>query len=468
MDIAKFGKYIKEPKLIVLYLASKGFFNFMDDKSYLKLMFRCKLGRKLNLDCPTTFNEKLQWLKLYDRNPMYSRMVDKYEAKKYVAEKIGEQYIIPTLGVWDCFDDIDFEQLPNQFVLKTTHDSGGIVICKDKSKLNIHAARDKIEKSLRTNYYLHGREWPYKNVKPRIIAEKYMVDESGFELKDYKIFCFDGFAKAMFIATDRQVEEEETKFDFYDMDFKHLPFTNGHPNSTCEIKRPESFEEMKSLAEKLSKGIPQVRVDFYDVNGNVYFGELTLFHFSGMTPFEPEKWDSKFGEWIKLPKSIGGGYLTSKKGWILYSHEGAVDDPAHNDDRQLGLQSCVEYKFFCFNGKVKIILVCRGQAHSDGTGNRTNDFMDADFNRIPLKVLNPISEVDPKRPQELNEMKRLAEKLAIGIPELRVDFYLAGGRIYFGELTFFHNSGFNQFEPEEFDLTWGKWLDLPTIDGRAN
>lgn len=471
MKIAKFGKYIKDPKLIVLYLSSKGFFNFMDDESYLKLMYRCKLGKKLDLNSPTTFNEKLQWLKIHDRNPLYSRMVDKYEAKKYVAEKIGDQYIIPTLGVWDHFDDIDFAQLPDQFVLKTTHDSGGIVICKDKNKLDISAAREKIEKSLRTNYYLHGREWPYKNVKPRIIAEQYMVDESGYELKDYKIFCFDGFARAMFIATDRQVEGEETKFDFYDMNFKHLPFTNGHPNSSQEIRRPESFNEMRVLAEKLSQGIPQVRVDFYDINGQVYFGELTLSHFSGMTPFVPEEWDYKFGEWIKLPKTIGGGYLITNKGWILYTHVEEFDENDENiknDDKQNGLRNCIEYKFFCFNGKVKVILVCQGQAHSDGTGQRTNDFMDADFNRIPLKILNPISKEDPKRPQELGEMKRLAEKLADGIPELRVDFYLAGGRIYFGELTFFHNSGFNKFEPEEHDLTWGKWIDLPTVDGRAD
>jgi hypothetical protein len=214
--------------------------------------------------------------------------------------------IIPTLGVWDSFEQIDFSSLPGQFVLKCTHDSGGLVICKDKSMLDIEAARRKINRSLSTNYYKWGREWPYKDVKPRIIAEEYMVDESGYELKDYKFFCFDGIPKAMFIATDRGVENTETKFDFYDMDFKHLPFTNGHENSQKELRCPDTFEEMKRLAGLLSRGIPHVRVDFYDINGIVYFGELTFAHWSGMVPFKPDEWDYIFGEWIKLPDNIGG------------------------------------------------------------------------------------------------------------------------------------------------------------------
>lgn len=271
------------------------------NKLYLSYIYKKRFGKSIDWKNPQTFNEKLQWLKLYDRKPEYTQMVDKYEAKKYVADRIGEEYIIPTLGIWDKFDDIDFDALPNQFVLKCTHDSGGLVICTDKSKLDIEKARAKISRSLKTNYYWHGREWPYKNVTPRIIAEKYMVDESGYELKDYKFFCFDGSAKAMFIASDRSNPNEETKFDFYDMDFNHLPFTNGHPNSNHEIRCPKSFEKMKELAGALSEGIPQLRVDFYDINGQVYFGELTFSHWSGMVPFKPEKWDKLFGDWINLP-----------------------------------------------------------------------------------------------------------------------------------------------------------------------
>lgn len=272
------------------------------DELYLKLLYRVNMHKPLNLKSPTTFNEKIQWLKLYDRNPLYTVMVDKCEAKKYVAKKIGEQYIIPTLGVWDRFDEINFDRLPVQFVLKTTHDSGGVVICKDKGVFDREKARQILEHSLKRRYFLNTREWPYKNVKPRIIAEQYMVDESGYELKDYKIFCFDGLPKAMFIASDRQVEGAETKFDFFDMDFEHLPFTNGHPNAAYELKRPAAFDEMKLLAGKLSEGISQVRVDFYFINDQVYFGELTFSHWSGMVPFEPEEWDYKFGEWINLPE----------------------------------------------------------------------------------------------------------------------------------------------------------------------
>ena len=275
--------------------------NVLSDKTFIKIEYRNRMRKKLNLKTPQTFNEKLQWLKIYDRKPIYTTMVDKYEVKNYVADKIGDEYIIPTLGVWDSFDEIDFDALPDQFVLKCTHDSGGLVICKDKSKLNKEKAKKKIELSLNRNYYYHGREWAYKDVKPRVIAEKYMEDKNSKDLKDYKFFCFDGKVKAMFIATDRFTQGVETKFDFYDTNFEHLPFTNGHPNAECVIEKPKHFEKMKELAEILSKGIPQIRVDFYEIDDEVYFGELTFFHWSGMVPFVPEKWDYVFGEWIELP-----------------------------------------------------------------------------------------------------------------------------------------------------------------------
>ena len=208
--------------------------------------------------------------------------------------------VIPTLGVWEHFDEIDFDSLPFQFVLKTTHDSGGVVICRDKSNFDLTAARRKLNKSLRHNFFLDHREYPYKNVKPRIIAEQYMEDEDGKGLKDYKFFCFNGEPRMMFIATNRPVD---TRFDFFDMDFNHLPFTNGHPNSKEweKIKRPKGLEEMKKYAEILSKGLPEARIDFYDINGKVYFGEITFFHWSGFERFDPEEWDRRFGEWITLP-----------------------------------------------------------------------------------------------------------------------------------------------------------------------
>lgn len=273
---------------------------FFPDKLYLKILFRLKMRKKLNLNQPKSYSEKLQWLKLYDRNPLYTTLVDKSLVKEYVSKKIGDEYIIPTLGVWNKFEEIDFNQLPNEFVLKCTHDSGGLVICKDKSKLDIENAKRKINKSLKNKYYNFFREWPYKNVVPRIIAETYMEDESG-ELKDYKFFCFDGKVKALFIATDRQKKGEDTKFDFFDRDFNHLPFTNGHPNARVLPRKPQMFEEMIRLAETLSNGFPHVRVDLYEVGKQIYFGEMTFFHWSGFVPFDPEEWDYKFGNMLKLP-----------------------------------------------------------------------------------------------------------------------------------------------------------------------
>lgn len=298
----KLKKILKNPLMLIASLGHRGWLNWMSDEAYLRLVYRICIGRSLNLSKPQTFNEKLQWLKLNDRRPEYTMMVDKYAVKNYVKRIIGEEHIIPTLGVWERFDDIDFNSLPDKFVLKCTHDSGGLVIVPDKSKLDVSKVRKIINHCLKHNYYWGLREWPYKDMKARIIAEQFMVDESGTELKDYKFFCFDGEPKALFIATDRSNPDEETKFDFFDMDFKHLPFTNGHPNAAREIKRPEGFEEMKQIAAKLSKGIPHVRVDLYNINGHIYFGELTFSHWSGFKPFVPDEWDYRFGSWINLPK----------------------------------------------------------------------------------------------------------------------------------------------------------------------
>lgn len=276
--------------------------HFVNPEKYIYKLFYSRMGRELNLSNPQTYSDKLQWMKLYDHNPLYTKLVDKLEVKNYVSVKIGPQYIIPTIGVWDKVCDIDFEKLPNQFVLKCTHDSGGLAICKDKSIFNIAKTKRLLRKCLRRNFYYMGFEWPYKNVKPRIIAEQYMEDSKTGELRDYKFFCFDGKVKAMFIATERQKEGEDVKFDFFDSDFNHLPFRQGHENANVLPEKPSKFNEMKSLAEILSKDIPHVRVDFYEVNGKIYFGEMTFFHHGGWTPFDPVEWDSIFGSWLTLPK----------------------------------------------------------------------------------------------------------------------------------------------------------------------
>ena len=277
--------------------------SFLPDKLYLQIMFFKHFKRFINFRDPITYNEKLQWLKIYDRNPLYTTLVDKYTVKDYVSKKIGNRYVIPTLGCWNDASEINFQSLPNQFVLKWNHDSGSVIICKDKSTFNIKEAVRRLNKAKKHNGYLYGREWPYKGVKPKIIAEQYMEDEKTKELRDYKFFVFNGKVKALFIASDRQNKNKETKFDFFDEKFNHLAITNGHPNSESLPEKPIRFDEMISLAELLGNGIPHVRVDFYEVDGNIFFGEMTFFHWSGFMPFNPVKWDKQFGEWITLPSN---------------------------------------------------------------------------------------------------------------------------------------------------------------------
>ncbi len=276
----------------------------MSDKAYLKLRYNCIMGKKLNLDNPVTYNEKLQWLKLYDRKPEYTKMVDKYEAKKYVADIIGEEYIIPTLGVWDNVNDIDFDALPNQFVLKCTHDSGGLVICKDKAELDIENAKNTLNHFLNRNFYSVHREWPYKDVKHRIIAEKYMEDESGKDLKDYKFFCFNGEPKLLYISEGLS-DHSTAKISFADMDYNIAEFKRNDFKPFNELpKKPINFEKMKELAKVLSKDRAFIRVDFYEINKKIFFGELTFFPCSGYLPFDPEKYDKILGDWITLPNKM--------------------------------------------------------------------------------------------------------------------------------------------------------------------
>ena len=276
---------------------------FVCPENYIRKIFYKRVGYQLNLDLPTTYNEKLQWLKLYWHHPLLPTLVDKFAVKEYVAGQIGEQYIIPTLGVWDKVSDIDWESLPNQFVLKCTHDSGGLVICSDKSKLDKKQAIKKLKKSLAHNYYYSGFEWPYKKVQPRIIAETYMRDSKLDDLLDYKFYCSDGKVNALLVVTERNKPMVCPKFDYFDHDFNHLPIQWGGANSQNKIDCPLGFEEMKALASRLSQGFPHVRVDFYQIGDQVYFGEMTFYPNAGWVKFENKEWDNTFGSWITLPSN---------------------------------------------------------------------------------------------------------------------------------------------------------------------
>lgn len=294
----KICRIIKE-EVIYLYRYHLNYY-FISDKTYLERKYYKIFGRKLNLEDPQAYTEKLQWLKLYDRNQLYPRLADKYEVKKYVSETIGEEYIIPTIGIFDKFDDISFDSLPNQFVIKCTHDSASVVVCRDKESIDWNHIRTKITKALKINYYKsENRQWAYKNIKPRIIIEKYIEDKDYPDLRDYKFFCFNGQCKALFIASGRNVND--VRFDFFDRELNLLPFTNGHEHAD-NVHKPNNYEKMLTLVEKLSQNIPHVRVDLYEVNNQIYFGEMTFYHWGGMVPFVPDSWDYTFGSWLKLPK----------------------------------------------------------------------------------------------------------------------------------------------------------------------
>ena len=304
MMVKKFFKYFQDQDYRFLVNSAHGFYDSMPDEEYLRRMFKARMGYELDLDNPKTFNEKLQWLKLHDRKPIYTTMVDKYEAKKYVASIIGEKYIVPILGVWDQFDDIDFDSLPNQFVLKTTHDSGGVVICREKSILDMNSAKQQIMNSLKHNFYYKFREWPYKNVKPRIIAEKYLEDEYGEVIRDYKVMCFNGTPRLIELHQGRNTAYQTQ--DFYDLNWNKTSISNaGLPNyqvSDTQVDRPETLGEMLELSTILSKNMYHIRVDWYQVRGKVYFGELTFFDGSGFDPFVNLEDDLLLGSWITLPR----------------------------------------------------------------------------------------------------------------------------------------------------------------------
>ncbi len=294
-------RYIVDPEFRLLEHTKWGFYDNLPDEAYIKKRFKVCMGYDLDLDNPKTFNEKLQWLKLHNRKPEYKLMVDKYEAKKYVANIIGEQYIIPTLGVWDSFDEIDFNSLPDSFVLKCTHDSGGLVIVKDKSKLNKKEAKKTLTKALKRNFYLSSREWPYKDVKPRILAEKYMIDSELNELRDYKFFCFNGIPKFYKIDTGRFSNHHA---NYYDLNNNLLEIgeTQFMPDHEHKLIPPKNLQEMISLSKKLSEGQPFLRVDFYEANGKTYFGELTFYPNTGLGEFVYDNNDKMLGEWIDISK----------------------------------------------------------------------------------------------------------------------------------------------------------------------
>lgn len=312
--IKKFKKYGIEDYIVIDFFALQEFAEsvlasgdegvierykvIVDDAEYLKRQYKVRLGERLNLEHPRGFNEKIQWLKLHDRQPGYVQLVDKYAVKELISKTIGEKYVVPTLGVWNHFDDIDFETLPNEFVLKCTHDSGSVVVVKDKKNMDKETVKEKLERALSKNWYWGAREWPYKNVTPRIMAEKYLKSNGYDNLIVYKFMCFNGVPKIIQVIQDDKTKEES--IDYFDVKWNLLDMRQGFPNSKKHLSKPHSLSQMIKLAADLSKGIRFVRVDFFEVDNSPVFSEFTFYSDAGFSEFKPKCWGQVLGDYISI------------------------------------------------------------------------------------------------------------------------------------------------------------------------
>lgn len=293
--------FVKGRDYLLSKLLRHGAFDGMSDETFLRFYYPLVMGSRLELEHPRSYSEKLQWLKLHDRRDIYTDMVDKVSAKEFIADRVGREHVIPTLGVWEHFDEIDFERLPDSFVLKCSHDSGGMVKCESKASFQTEAARSLLESRLSKSYYLRFREWPYKNVRPRLLAETYLVEDPAVgpaPLCDYKFFCFNGEPRLMYISRDRG---SDPRTAFFDMDFQALPLRMKDPPPDVLPDKPPCFDEMRAMARVLSFGVPALRVDFYYVDHTVYVGELTFFHNAGFVSISPPEWNMILGDWLVLP-----------------------------------------------------------------------------------------------------------------------------------------------------------------------
>ena len=300
--MSKIRTFIENPQYFITSPAAKGWLNWVPDSLYLKVLYRVIMGRKLNLRNPREYNEKLQWLKLNDRKPEYSTMVDKYEVRGYIEDLLGDKYLIPCLGIYDSVDDIDIDALPDRFVLKCTHDSGSVEICKDKSSFDIEGARHRLSQAMKRNYYATYREWPYKSVKPRIIAEGYLEGDGG-DLKDYKVMCFNGDAKIIEVHENRFVEGKVHTQTFYDREWEIVPLTQVETVTVDRPgERPRQLDEILRLSELIAKDMYHARIDWYIEGDKIYFGEITFYDGSGFESFSTPEMERMLGDMINLPE----------------------------------------------------------------------------------------------------------------------------------------------------------------------
>lgn len=443
-----YRRIIKSRELRVKLLT---FLSWIPDSIMLRLQYWLQTGRRLNLKNPKRFTEKLQLYKMKYRNPDMLRCTDKYEVRKYIEEKGFGQYLIPLIGVYNSVEEIDYSKLPNTFVAKTTDGGGGnqVLICKDKHTLSEEVFKERLREwmSARKVKKQAGREWAYENDYPRRIIIEELIGAGNMkkDLCDYKFFCFDGEPHYCQLIQDRSTEET---IDFYDMEWNHMPFRGLNPqcdSALYEADKPKDFEQMKDIAQKLSKGFPFVRVDLYSVKEGVYFGELTFYPASGYGHFTPDEWDEKIGEILNIPN-----YQLKKRGGYLIIN-GVIEN----------FDSLNDYKFFCFDGKVSYIYGMSdrnlGQSVRAGVYNRKFEKLNVSRNdERPQDIPLP-------KPLNFDKMISIAEILSKDFPHVRVDLYNIAGNIYFGELTFYDGSGYMTFTPDSFDEEMGRCFDISSF-----
>lgn len=436
----KIKRYIKDPYYALGYDMIKKCPNLMPDKFFLSILWKMGMSYELDWKNPKTFNEKLQWLKLYDRNPLYTTLVDKYRVKQWVADRIGEQYVIPTLAVYDSVEEIDLNKLPDQFVLKCNHDSGSVVVCRDKATFDFESAKRKLDAGLKHNFYWDVREWPYKNVKRCVFAEQFMKDPAMNENvpNSTKII---------------QVDFDLFKWHKRNLYGKHWGCieTNIKQSAMPErsFDKSKALDEMQGLSKRLGEYFKQMQVNYYFIDDRVFYGELVFHHSDGFEGFNPLEFGVKNEEFIKLSptKRFKAGGVIVKDGYVIYLHSESLI-PAF-----VGLR---DYKWFCFNGVPKVMYIANDRAEFP-----TMNFYDMDFGPLPLYTKDPPAFEEPEKPMRFDEMKRLSSELSKGIPQVRVDFYENDSGIYFGEMTFFHGGGFSEIHPKEWNLKMGDWIKLP-------
>ena len=414
----------------------KKYEHIVDDKKYIERRFEAIMGYKLNLDDPRTFNEKIQWLKLNDRKPVYTTLVDKATVKDYVARIIGYEHIIPTIGIWDRFEDIDFGSLPNQFVLKCTHDSGGIVICYDKTYFEYDLAKEKLNKCLDTDYYLMWREWPYKNVKPRIIAEPFF-DDSGMEYQKNNTICYDDEPKIVEVDYGGFAER---KRNVYGLDWEKIDAVLGKYKNVKAGKKSKKIDEMIFIANSISKSMKLIKTDFYLIDDQLFFCELTFYQEFGLTETILERFGIDLNDLIRL-SNMEGELIKKDNIFLLF--------------RKCNLS---DYKVYCFNGKAKWISYITGRNNARGG---TQDFYDLKWNYsdISMKDISN-SRKKIKKPVFIDKMIELSEKISNKFGLIRCDWYFVGNQLYFGEITFYDGGGFVPFNSIESDLIMGSDLLL--------